>query len=527
MKKVIMADDEAVILKGLKNMIPWEKLDLTLVDEASDGTELFEKIIKERPHIVISDIKMPGLTGLEVVKRAKDYGINEIKFIFISGFQEFTYAQEALAQGAVDYLLKPVGEQELEDSLHKAIALSEEHSVSELFKEHEDEIEILFRRINEGNEIDSRELKKSFEASQIDLDHKVFIGISFGILPPDIKRLRTQSLTKYHLTQFSIFNRLIESFKDQKLGFTVKKEEDVIHMIAVLPEEEHAGFFERYIQPIRSELEAEFGVDLHIGIGMRTDNISQLKNVYKSSRFAFANYFFEERAVLDFENMHKDYTVSFDDYTRQIEEVFQSILLKDGRVLEHVDNALKMIYEIHYGNPYAAKTRVVHMVEELKQKMNQYSLLQNTPQMESEDLQQKIEGALSFAQLHKTVMKYYEQLVAQIYQSERVCEASSIEQVKKYIRDHYMEDLSVKKVAKVACVSQNYFSAMFKKETGENFKAYLTGIRMAEAMKLLLDTDMKTYQIGEAVGYNNVRRFVDAFRAKYKMSPMDYKKSLK
>ncbi|SDB15812.1 response regulator transcription factor [Eubacterium oxidoreducens] len=527
MKKVIMADDEAVILNGLKKMIPWEKLDLTLVDEAENGNELLDKIMDKHPQIVISDIKMPGLTGLEVVKKVKEAGNGDVKFIFISGFQEFSYAQEALAQGAVDYLLKPVGESDLEDSLQKAIALAEEHSVSELFKETEDEIEVLFHKINEGNEVDSKELKKSFEASQIDLTNKIFVGISFGILPPDIKRLRMQSLTKYHLTQFSIFNRLTEYFKDKRLGFAVKKDEDVIHMIAVLPREETVGFFERYIQPIRSELEAEYDVDLHIGIGMRTENITQLKNVYKTAKFAFANYFFEERAVLDFEHMHKDYKVSFEEYSKQLEEVFQSILLKDGCVLEQVDSALLMIHEIHYGNPYAVKTRVINMVDELSFKMKQYSLLPKDGEHGTEELQTKIENSISFSQLHKVVMKFYERLVAEIYQNDRVYEASSIEQVKKYIREHYMEDLSVKKVAQVACVSQNYFSAMFKKETGENFKSYLTGIRMAEAMKLLLDTDMKTYQIGEAVGYNNVRRFVDAFRAKYKMSPMDYKKSLR
>ena len=83
-----------------------------------------------------------------------------------------------------------------------------------------------------------------------------------------------------------------------------------------------------------------------------------------------------------------------------------------------------------------------------------------------------------------------------------------------------------KELADVACVSQNYFSALFKKETGQNYKAYLTSIRMEEAIKLLRTTDLKTYEIGEKVGYNNVRRFVDAFKQLYNVSPMEYRKSL-
>ena len=102
-----------------------------------------------------------------------------------------------------------------------------------------------------------------------------------------------------------------------------------------------------------------------------------------------------------------------------------------------------------------------------------------------------------------------------------------IEQVKDYIKAHYAEDMSIKELADVACVSQNYFSALFKKETGQNYKAYLTSIRMEEAIKLLRTTDLKTYEIGEKVGYNNVRRFVDAFKQIYNVSPMEYKKSLR
>lgn len=79
----------------------------------------------------------------------------------------------------------------------------------------------------------------------------------------------------------------------------------------------------------------------------------------------------------------------------------------------------------------------------------------------------------------------------------------------------------------MACVSQNYFSAMFKKETGQNYKAYLTSLRMEEALRLLRETDDKTYEIAEQVGYNNVRRFVDAFKQIYSVSPMEYRKGLR
>ena len=95
------------------------------------------------------------------------------------------------------------------------------------------------------------------------------------------------------------------------------------------------------------------------------------------------------------------------------------------------------------------------------------------------------------------------------------------------LQDHFAEELSLKTLAEVACVSPHYFSAYFKAETGQNYKAYLIRVRMENALQMVLNTDMKAYEIAQAVGYNNVRRFVDAFRAAYQMSPTDYRKLYK
>ena len=111
MIQAILADDEGIIVKGLKKLIDWERLGVEIVGEAGDGAEALELIQKKAPQLVVSDIAMPGLSGLEMLRQIGSQRMNT-KVIFISGYQEFSYAQDAVRYGAVDYLLKPVEQEE-------------------------------------------------------------------------------------------------------------------------------------------------------------------------------------------------------------------------------------------------------------------------------------------------------------------------------------------------------------------------------------------------------------------------------
>lgn len=125
--RVILADDEPLIIKGLRKLIHWEALGMEIVAQAYDGQELIEAIGSYSPDIVISDISMPFLSGIDIIKEINSRRL-AVKVIFISAYQEFSYARDAVAYGAVDYLVKPVVKQQLEDVLRKAASLIKEES---------------------------------------------------------------------------------------------------------------------------------------------------------------------------------------------------------------------------------------------------------------------------------------------------------------------------------------------------------------------------------------------------------------
>ncbi|MEG2731993.1 MAG: response regulator, partial [Clostridium sp.] len=118
MLKVIVADDEEKICQLIVKLVDWTSLGMEVAAIASNGIEAMEKIISLKPDIVITDIRMPGYDGLELIKRAKSEGINT-EFIIISGYRHFEYAQNAIRYGVGDYLLKPIKKDELMDALKR------------------------------------------------------------------------------------------------------------------------------------------------------------------------------------------------------------------------------------------------------------------------------------------------------------------------------------------------------------------------------------------------------------------------
>ncbi len=137
MRKAVIADDESVIVRGLKKLIDWNAYQIEVSGEAHNGEQLKKCIEETDPDLVVTDIRMPGLSGLEVLRWNRERG-GRTKFIFVTAYQEFSYAQEAIKNGAVDYLIKPVGRRELEDAVKKAVQMLDEQDTVEIFKPEKD-----------------------------------------------------------------------------------------------------------------------------------------------------------------------------------------------------------------------------------------------------------------------------------------------------------------------------------------------------------------------------------------------------
>lgn len=523
MWRVVLIDDENVILNGLKKLIDWESFDVKIVGEANDGEKGIEVINQTRPDIVLADVMMPKKSGLDIIKHfeGKTY---KPKFIFISGYQEFTYAKDAIKFGAVDYLLKPVTSKDLSATIEKTITILKDQTTIDVFKE-EDKMQTFFKNISDGDEYAEAELYEQFLETGFDFKEKFYVGICFGVIQSEEENELLYG--KEELQRFVIYNKIHEYFKSNGTGFLVKKEKECCNIIGIFLENEREIFYEKYISRIKIEIEQEYNVRLSIGLGIPTDKITQLKKTFREAKIAYELYFFEEKTVVDYRYMENRPTIEIEEFDLLYENAFHAILFKDGKVLMNIEKVLEAIGKIHYGNRFATINRCLIFTGDLLQKLTSYHLLNGNFNDRQDKVQEGIRYKKTYRELKDYLMKYYEALLPEIYFNAQNKDSKEIQKAKDFIKKNYMKSFSLKEISDVACVSQNYFSALFKRETGQNYKTYVTKIRMDEAINLVVNTDMKTYEISEAVGYNNVRRFVDTFKGVYMMSPLDYRKMYK
>lgn len=522
MYKIILADDEPFIVRGVKKMVDWQRLNAEVVGEAENGTQLIALIEELQPDIVISDISMPKSTGLDVIKEIKDRDL-DTKVIFMSAYQEFEYAKKAIQYGAVDYLLKPVEEQELEESIIKAIQmlrdrpqnLSPEQTLESL-----EDMHLALRNMNSSYE--SRSVYQQFQEMGVDVQGKIFAGVCFVIAPEKEKEIGDKH--KFELMKFSVFKRIQGFIKDEKLGFLIKRDDSSCNMILILPTDDSEKGARDIIERTREMVLKEADIPLNIGVGQTVSEVKNVKLAYKTAKLSSELYYFQQDSDIYYNDIQREFTTSFDDFTNAYKVFLNAVLNRDKLFMEDFRNCLEMIEQLHFGNRYAAENRCVVMAWDLFKDLKEYHLV---PDQSETKYGQRVEGLRkprTFQELKKRFTDHILEFVQEMFSASGSMENSTIHQVKQYISEHYARNVSLHEIAKMVYMNPYYFSTFFKKETGQNFKNYVTEVRMQKALQLLMKTEMKTYELAEAVGYKDVGTFTEKFREVYGDSPSVYKK---
>ncbi len=509
MLKVMIVDDERIIRYGIISMVHWEELGLKLVAEAAEGSEGYELFLQKRPDIVITDLKMPGLSGLEMVRKIKEVDENT-KFIILSGYEDFSYAKEAIHLGVSEYLLKsdlmPEDIEQILCNIIKEIRECGKKSNSDV-NEGEVDISGLLEGWCQGSCVIPEALPKEMESELSGGFCCLCIGIrkidgedsNAGLLHDEIKQRMQRYMPDYHAYMFR--------WGSQTGAMIVCKAEEETMLNAAL---------ENYI------LEMErLGYIITIG---RSPHEARLEKAYEMFQKAFISY--EERAFYGYGKVIKvtrktvdnskykyQYPVSKveklveydkkEELVETIEEIFATLQQrKSCEELKFVSMDLLLIL-----NKIAAKVKDIDETFLWKKDVyEQYSRLELV-----EDIKDWF------------VEKFMELLQCQRELLERTVDV--VEYIENYVKENYDKKLTLQMLSEEVNLNKNYLSQMFKKKTGKNIGSYITEIKIERAKELMDHTTLKANMIAERVGYDDERYFYKVFKAYTGITTTEYMKN--
>ncbi|ACT00647.1 response regulator [Paenibacillus sp. JDR-2] len=527
--RILFADDEPVIIRGLRRLLPWNEMGFEIVGEAYDGNELKRMLDVCRPDVVISDINMPGLTGIDIIREINETG-RQIKVVFISAYQEFSYAQDAVKYGAIDYLLKPVDKERLHEVMRKVTRLIGEQSE----RNREKEMVVRFERQKRNNTIEEMLAGLTDEDSSAMPELKKFgvihgsrfISVCYCELDKwdwqEEKRWKEQ---EKRLIDFSIANILVESLDHSDIGIYFRKGR--FHGIFIQHDEPVEAI--ELANELHSKINEYLKVSVTIGLGEPVDYPDLAIQSAQSAEFALQARYFEgsNRVIKARQATQTDAEAKAELETLQ-QRMLASMTSGDAEELNRLfrDYIQAVRLFVQY-NRNLAITSVYGCIVYLMKEMNELGISVNKADPDNHGLLEQLSSFPTFEMMTRFVERTVCDLRVQATERHSSKDVLQLVQVRAYIDEHYGENITLDSMASLVYMNPYYFSSFFKKHMGENFKQYLTEVRMKHALRLLLQSELMVYEIAERVGYQNARQFSDMFKKKYGKLPQEYKQSFK
>lgn len=496
MYKVMIIDDEPTIREGLKQVVDWEAYGFSIVDTATDGRNGLHKIRTYNPDLVFADIRMPGLSGIEMIQQAKTEGYSA-KCIILSGYSSFSYAQQSIKLGIESYLLKPIDEQELislliqiKDTLDREKRIGFQLNRYQVLSEEQTLMAILEGKITNLTMVPEHIIQ-----------HTTFQLVSLenggGTEQLDWATM-LKELNYPNLKVLSRSTNWLLLFMDHEEPETIRISQQLLSKL---------------------RLQGDISSVLFVAEVCRTfDQLTMArKQIDQLRQIAFC---YGGRSILTYKLLAEQTLVEL-----ELEDLKQPII----QALEFHDSALletqweKM--KAHFQSRKIAKGVIqaelveflIQLYRAIKQAYPELSTIKKNEIIKMVYQATTIQEILT--QLQVNLWELATQMDGFIINSE-----NNMEKITNYIHQYYYQDINLKVLAQLFNYNSSYLGKKFKKHTGNYFHTYLDQVRIKQAKQLLQDRVHKVYEISELVGYNNMDYFYKKFKKYVGMSPKEYQK---
>ncbi len=525
--KILIVDDELLVRIGVKSSIDWAKHGMEIVGEASNGQEALEKIRKNKPDVLILDIKMPVMDGIELLQKVKEEKLS-CKSIILSSFDDLEHVKEAMKLGAVDYLHKPCMSPEGMIRILNQIKTelyNERQSLPGGFvtesENREDQASSYLKKLVDG-QLTEDDFHNGLTDYKISLGRSNYSCIAFSIIHFNKVQQRYTDMNRSLLNK-SILDILNQVFLNNKeiVFFQYSKNLylALVSMEKITSQKEIFELLNRYVHLLADSLKKFLDIELSVGISDTHASPKGIKNAFIESFKALQQrfYFPSEKVVYYGTLTHK--------------QGDKALMAQVSQLV----NKLKECISSQSFYPYKS------IIEEI------FSLLRKTPVLSSEEVIKLFNGILfllneldtcfaemnlvsaaeTLDELHSLFEDILNRKLCNCLEEDQYKNCSFlVKKILNYVNGHYEKELSLTLLSEELNISPNYISRVFREEVGKTLFNYINEVRVEQAKRLMHQQELKIYEIGEKVGFNSSVHFNIVFNKLTGCSPKQYRDTL-
>lgn len=510
--KVLIADDEPIMRKAMQTLIDWNAIGCRLAFVASSGQEVMEYLQRETPDILILDIRMPGVDGIELAQYVYEEKL-PVKVILLTAYADFSYAQNAVKYDVVDYVIKSGVFDELITAIERAKTAIRESEINKKGKYQDILKENFFKAVFDGALYLPEEILESAEQVGVVGKREWMVMII---------RFRMQEGRQRDYVYRSLLQFLAMVFEQQMVyGMPMKRDE----MVVVLSEEKldlEESMHTKCMQIVEM-MEKFMKMYVYIGISNCDTQLDHLKVIFDQAEFAMEEgYFYETKKINYYREMPKERQESLDAVDSYLKDLY--FFIKKG-MQEEASDIFQQILKC-FRDSGCAKNMIFDTGIEIqslcKKILAEYDKLLYDVIPYERNVSQKIyqcKHISEYVEIMMTIISSTVEYINVAVSKKNVL----IYEAEKYIDENYQNNITVSEVARNVGVSLSYLSRIYKEATGHTLIHLINLKKIEKAKEYLGETDKKVYEIAELLGFENTTYFSYFFKKNTGMSPKEYK----
>ena len=538
MYRVMIVDDEPLILAGIASLLDWNEYGCEISGKAANGQQALKLMEEQKPDIVITDIKMPGMDGIGFMKAVKERGWDDVIFILLTNLEEFSLARQALSLGAVEYLVKmELTEEKLADSLKlamerremkrkaeaagTAVTVSREEAVRGYIEKLLTDGGTFSGGASSGNagEASAQHQGEGYDSC---LRRPVLAIISFNYgyegFSSDFTREDQKKVISF---AENIIEQMVKGYFDHSC--LVRRElNSLVLVMSTDGIEDYREQIRSLGEKIISVVKDYFEVSVSVAVSSRKESLGEFGALLYEAMSATNHYFYHSLDPVVFYSEECEtsarHTGSFHiGFLKK--DLSQAVALNDSGRLEEILNQVACLLREH--NP--SRQQAVNACANLYFFLSSFFEDGEEPDFPYEvNIMEKLGRLGTLGQIIQWI-NWFKEAVSRILERRRDTRVDKIaEMVREYVMEHYKERITLGQAAEALNISQGYLSTAFKKQSGESFTNYVSAIKIEKAKELIASHQYMMYEVSDLLGFDTPFYFSKVFKKVTGMSPKEY-----